>query len=228
MEVRVKMSHNEDDFVEKLLKDLPKAPPMSALEIKRFEKNIDALVAGGGNRQTKRNWVPAFSVAASVIAVVAGLTIFSGNSDIVKNAVPSVTTSESAAPEPSSTSNPGASGDNGSTGVNDDRTTYGDSGSNGVTSNTSDIPSLSTGFEYSTDFKQARTAVAKIAVKGGTAKLSAAQISCSVQLGVENSLWAIDSGTYLGESIQAYYFGDSKSTLQVKIVGFGCKLIDTL
>lgn len=222
------MSHNEDDFVEKLLKDLPKAPPMSALEIKRFEKNIDALVAAGGNRQTKRNWVPVFSVAASVIAVMAGLTIFSGNSEIVKNAVPTVVASESATPEPGSTSNQGISTDAGSKGKNDDRTTYGDSGSNAGTSNTSDIPSLSTGYEYSTDLKQARSVVAKIAVRGGTAKLSSTQISCSIQLGVEKNLWALDSGTYLGENIQAYYFGDSKSTLQVKIVGFGCKLIDTL
>ena len=36
---------NEDDFVEKLLRDLPKAPPMNKLEIKRFEKHIDSLVA---------------------------------------------------------------------------------------------------------------------------------------------------------------------------------------
>ena len=31
---------NEDDFVEKLLQGLPKAPPMSPLEIKRFEKDM--------------------------------------------------------------------------------------------------------------------------------------------------------------------------------------------
>lgn len=222
------MSHNEDDFVEKLLKDLPKAPPMSALEIKRFEKNIDALVAAGGNRQTKRNWVPAFSVAASVIAVVAGLTIFSGNSEIVKNVVPTVTASESATPEPGSTSKQGASGDKGSKSQNDDRTTYGDSGSNSGASNKADIPILSTGYEYSTDLQQARAAVAKVAVRGTGNNLSSAQISCSVELGIEKDLWAIDSGTYLGENIQAYYFGEAKNSLRVKIVAMGCKLVENL
>ena len=73
----------EDDFVEKLLKDMPKAPPMNDLEIKRFEKHVASLVESENKKKISKGWGSKFSVAASVVALVAGVAIFADSSKIV-------------------------------------------------------------------------------------------------------------------------------------------------
>ena len=221
---------HDDEFVEKLLKGLPKAPPMSPLEIKRFEKNVDALVAQEKENQSKKNWVPSFSVAASVVALVAGIAIFSGGTESLEKSVPQVISSQ--APDsnignPSSESGQPTSAPSKEKG-GDGRTLYGQSSSPTPGTNNKSVPVLRSGFEYSSDLAAARKKVLTQAVKGNLDSLSSARVSCSVQLGVDERLWAVDEGTYQDENIDAYYFGDSKSSLKIKIVGNDCNLITEL
>ena len=110
----------------------------------------------------------------------------------------------------------------------DGRTVYGEDGSPTPGANKKSVPILSLGFEYSTELSAARKKVLAQAVKGNLDSLSSAQVSCSVQLGIDESLWAIDEGTYMQENIYAYYFGDSISALKIKIVGNDCNLITDL
>ena len=90
------------------------------------------------------------------------------------------------------------------------------------------VPVLNYGIEYTTSESAARSKVSKVATLGDSKLLSSSQISCSVRLGIDEELFAIDRGTYEGEEIEAYYFGKTKDSLNIKIVGFRCSLIEDL
>ncbi len=220
----------DDEFVEKLLKGLPKAPPMSPLEVRRFEKQIDLLVAIEKEKTTKRNWIPRLSVAASIVALIAGIAVFSGGSETLQNTVPNVITPDSPATETKSPSKEGgkptpeASKEN----TDDGRTIYGQSSSPSPGEGKKSVPVLRSGFEYLSELSAAKKKILSQAVKGNLDSLSSAQLSCSIQLGIDESLWAIDEGTYMEENIDAYYFGETISGLMIKIVGNDCTLITEL
>ena len=220
----------DEEFVEKILKGLPKAPPMSPLEIKRFEKQVDALVAKEKEKSAQKNWIPRLSVAASVVALVAAVAVFSGGNEAIQNTIPDVVSSQSPQVETDKPSpgddneieNPPKENNDG------DRTVYGENSSPTPGISKRSVPILNSGFEYSTELSSARKKVQTVAVKGNLDSLSSAQVSCSIQLGIDENLWAIDEGTYLQENIYAYYFGESASSLKIKIVGNDCNLIKDL
>jgi hypothetical protein len=230
---------NEDDFVEKLLQGLPKAPPMSPLEIKRFEKHVDSLVAQDMQKAKSKGWSTKFSAAASVVALAAGIAIFTNSSEVINpGSIPQpgaiAPTSQASEPADGSTasepSNPNTNNSNGNNtndgGSNPSVNTVTKSPSSGGSANS--VPVLNYGIEYKTDEALAKSKVIKSATLGDSKLLSSAQISCSVKLGIDEELFAIDRGTYDGEDIEAYYFGKSKDSLSIKIVGFGCLLVQDL
>jgi hypothetical protein len=229
----------EDDFVEKLLKKLPKAPPMSDLEVKRFEKHVDALVAAENKKKVSKGWNSKFSVAASVIALVAGVAIFVDSSEIInpKNSQNPGITSPSSSPTSgigqggSSSQNPTVplpEGSGSTAAPEPGKTTYGNSQSPKPGQSKGSIPVLNYGFDYQVDEQSARTKVKSDARLGDTKLMKSSQIACSVKLGVDQDLYAIDKGTYAGENVEVYYFGSSKNALNIKIVGFGCELLREL
>jgi hypothetical protein len=230
---------NEDDFVEKLLQGLPKAPPMSPLEIKRFEKHVDSLVAQDMQKAKSKGWSTKFSAAASVVALAAGIAIFTNSSEVINpgsNQQPGIIeptsqtsdpTGVSATPEPSKPNSNNATENNSNNGgsnpsVNSITKSPSPQGS------TKSVPVLNYGIEYKTDEALAKSKVVKLATLGDSKLLTSAQISCSVRLGIYEELFAIDRGTYDGEDIEAYYFGKAKEALSIKIIGFGCTLIKDL
>jgi hypothetical protein len=220
----------DDEQVEKLLKGLPKAPPMSPLEVKRFEKQIDALVASEKEASKRKSWVPNLSVAASVVALIAGIAIYSGGSDSLPTSLPGVVASQSPQPGTEAPESEGTEVSPGSSKGNDDedRTVYGQSGTPTPGVNKKSVPVLNSNLDYSSSLATAQKKVSAVAVKGNLDLLSSARVACSIKLGIDEQLWAIDSGTYQGENIDAYYFGDSASNLSIKIVGFDCNLITEL
>jgi hypothetical protein len=220
----------DDEQVEKLLKGLPKAPPMSPLEVKRFEKQIDALVASEKEVSQRKSWVPNLSVAASVVAIIAGIAIYSGGSDSLPTSLPGVVASQSPQPGTEAPETEGTEVSPGSSKGNDDedRTVYGESGTPTPGVNKKSVPVLNSNLDYSSSLAAAQKKVSAVAVKGNLDLISSARVACSIKLGIDEQLWAIDSGTYQGENIDAYYFGDSASNLSIKIVGFDCNLITEL
>jgi hypothetical protein len=230
---------NEDDFVEKLLKDLPKAPPMNDLEIRKFNKHVDSLVAAERKKEFSRGWSPRFSIAASVIALVAGVAIFADSSKIInpENDQEIVTAAPTAAPNSnsgeggSSGSSPDATQENGNDNpVSPDNgtTVYGNGDSPEPSVTEGSIPVLNFGFDYEIDEIAARSKVSSKASRGSTKLMKSSQIACSVKLGIDEELYALDKGTYAGEDIEAYYFGASKNSLDIKVVGFGCEIVREL
>ena len=229
----------EDDFVEKLLKKLPKAPPMSDLEIKRFEKNVDSLVAAENKKKVSQGWNSKFSVAASVIALVAGVALFVDSSEIInpKNSPNPGITSPSSSPT-SGTGQGGSSnqdptvpvpeGDGSAAVPKPGKTTYGNSQSPKPDESKGSTPVLNLGFDYEVNQQLALSKVKAVALRGDTKLMKSSQIACSVKLAVDQELYAIDKGTYAGEDIEAYYFGRSKNELSIKLVGFGCEPIKEL
>jgi hypothetical protein len=226
----------EDDFVEKLLKEMPKAPPMNDLEIRRFEKHVASLVESENKKKISKGWGSKFSVAASVVALVAGVAIFADSSKIINPqklpiTAPSTSTGGTAGQDGTSNENPDVpqSTGNGSDESPDSGTeVYGNSQSPKPGESSGSIPVLNYGFDYEADAQSARTKVKADVRLGDTKLLKSSQIACSVKLGIDQDLYAIDKGTYAGEDIEAYYFGSSKSSLNIKVVGFGCELIADL
>jgi hypothetical protein len=220
----------DDEQVEKLLKGLPKAPPMSPLEIKRFEKQIDALVASERVRSQGKSWIPNLSVAASVVALIAGIAIYSGGSDSLPVSLPGVVASQSPQPGTEAPESEGLEVSPGSSQGNDDddRTVYGQSGTPTPGVIKKSIPVLTLNLDYSSNLAAAKKKVSAVAINGNLDLVSSARVACSIKLGIDEQLWAIDSGTYQGENIDAYYFGNSSSNLSIKIVGFDCTLITEL
>ena len=227
---------NEDDFVEELLKKMPKAPPMNDLEIKRFEKHVESLVESENKKRVSKGWGSKFSVAASVVALVAGVAIFADSSKIINPqkspiSAPSASTGSTAGQPGTSNENPDVpqSNGNGSDESPDSGTeVYGNDESPKPGESQGSIPVLNYGFDYEVNAESARTKVKVVARPGDTKLMKSSQIACSVKLGVDQDLYAIDKGTYADEDIEAYYFGSSKNSLNIKVVGFGCELIEDL
>jgi len=227
---------NEDDFVEKLLRDLPKAPPMNKLEIKRFEKHIDSLVAADKQVTLKKGWNSKLSVAASIVALVAGIGIFANSSEIFNSnsdsnpgiilPTPVITPSlgQPTAPATSGGSTQSSEPEEGNAGS----TVYGDGESPNPGAVRGSVPLLSNGFDYETEAALAKAKALKVASKGDFKLLKSSQVACSVKLGFDQDLYAIDKGTYAGEDIEAFYYGESKNSLKIAIVGFGCELVTEL
>jgi hypothetical protein len=164
------------------------------------------------------------------VALFAAVAVFSGGNEAIQNISPDVVSS--ASPE-AETNQPSSGNDKESENppkenTEDGRTVYGENGTSTPGANKKSVPILSSGYEYSTELSAARKKILSLAVKGNLDSLSSAQVSCSIQLGIDESLWAIDEGTYMQENIYAYYFGDSVSTLKIKIVRSDCNLITDL
>lgn len=223
---------DNEKFVEKLLKDLPKAPEMSPLEIKRFEKHIDLLVASEEGKAGSKRWIPKLSAAASVVILVAGFAVFTNSSETLDDTALIVSPSTNPVrPKPviSDNVNPESDEpDQQSTDTEEPNTNIGEYGTEeSPKPNTSKkgVPVLRTGIDYKANLDLARAKVMPLVMKGSLINLSSAQIACSVELGVKDSLYAIDRGVYAGESVEVYYFGSSKTDLKIKIVSYGCNFL---
>jgi cytoskeletal protein RodZ len=226
--------NHKDDFVEDLLNSLPKAKPMSKFETKRLEKLIDAEVAKAKSKQSAGNWTQRFTIAASVIIAVAGFAVFANDNEIVtRNPAPLSSPTPSSSPKENSNSSTTPSDEKAtsapSTPVSSAKPTSsgtqaGVYGNENPGENTSqgNIPSLNTGIDYLIQEKMARSKVTPKAKQGKLDLLTSSQISCAVNLGIRDELFAIDKAEYGGEAIQAFYYGTSDQNLKIKIVGYGC------
>jgi hypothetical protein len=227
------MSDRDDEkFVEKLLRDLPKAPEMSPLEIKRFEKQIDLLVASQKGEARSKRWIPQLSAAASVIILFAGVAVFTNSSGILDDTVPIVSPSKNpVSPKPvisDDTNSVDDESDEQNTNTQEPNTDIGEYGtgeSSKPNPSKKGVPVFRTGIDYDADLDLVRSKVLPFVSNGSLTNLSSAQIACSVELGIRDSLYAIDRGVYIGENVEVYYFGNSKTDLKIKIVSYGCTFL---
>jgi len=227
------MSNKDDEeWVEKLLRDLPKAPEMSPLDIKRFEKHVELLVAKEKRKQRIRRWTPKVAAAASVITLFAGFAVFTNNSGILDDTVPIVSPGKDPiSPNPinSDDTNSGNDEPDQQNTVTQEPTTnigeYDAGESPKPNPSKKNVPVLRSGIDYEGNLDLVRSQVLPLVSDGSLKNLSSAQIACSVELGIKDSLYAIDRGVYKGEKVEVYYFGSSKTDLKIKIVSYGCKFL---
>ncbi len=227
------MSNTDDEkFVEKLLKDLPKSLEMSPLEIKRAKKHIELLVASEKQRVRSKRLLSQLSAAASVVILVAGFVVFTDSAEILDDTSPIVSSSTKPVTPKPVVSNNENSGTNDSNEQNTDPEEpntnigeYGTEESSKPNTPKKGVPVLRTGIDYEANLDLARAKVLPLVMRGSLINLSSAQIACSVELGIKESLFAIDRGVYAGESVEVYYFGSSKTDLKIKIVSYGCNFV---
>jgi hypothetical protein len=223
------MSKENDDFVEDLVKNLPKGRPMSEFELKKFEKLIDSEIASS-YPATKRNSVTQrMSIAASVVAIFIGVGIFatqnnSLNSDslILPTPNPSVTNDSNPADPTNPSDEPTQTDGNSNTG------NQGQLFEDEPTVSSEEVPVFRSRIDYETNFAAAKKNV-KLANKPGKfTSLSSIQRNCAITLGIEKDLLAFDSAYFGPDAVMAFYVGQTKSDYVVKIALSTCELVSEL
>lgn len=233
------MPINDDQWVKDLLNGLAKPAPISELEIKRFERVIDGQVADLKKARQRKAFSQKLMAAASVVVMIAGFAVFVNNENILSpkksseveialpNTTPSPRTqSEEPTPEESKASPQQASTPKPiKTKSSSDTQIYKNPASAEPLIDKLGVPLFESGLDYDSDFLKARSLVKVIKKPSSLKNLTSQEISCSVQLGIAEKLFALDKALYKGETISAYYFGESFSDVKVMIVGYGCTKI---
>jgi len=227
------MSKENDDFVDNLLKGLPKAEPTSDFELRRFEKIIDRQ-AEEYKRSSKSSRLKFPTSIAASIAIVFGAFFVLTNQSPVTGPTSSVTDSGSPAessnsnstdPEmspPPSQSNSGgrAEGSGSQSGV------FGNSESSG--NETSSVAEFYSNLDYSTDRGHISRVVIIASTPGIMSSLQNKAQQCAINLGISKSLLAYDSGYFQGLRIHAYYTGINKTDFQIILVDSDCNVVSEL
>jgi len=236
MNWRFKMSE-KDDFVEDLFRNLPKAPPMSELDLKRHEKMIRSHIAEMKIDQAKKEgsiygrFQTQFQLAAGFLVVVGGISfatsqgIFDSKDDLVI----SMPTPEK--PGSGSEAAEGVGQENSETSQtpkpkNPEGVEEFESGA----TNQSDIDKFinNTGLDYLSDIQKAKQLVKISSSPISISELSQAYGKCAIELGINEELLGIDKGKYDGTSVLAFYYGSSRSTASIWIVEKPCIKLENL
>ena len=236
----------KDDFVEDLFRNLPKAPPLSEIDLKRHEKMIRAHIAEMKSEQTKKEsslygrFQTQFKMAAGFLVIIGGITfassqgIIEGGSEVVVSVPTSKPSNPDvvATPKSSSTENPGSSSTEnpGSPSTQNPGSTDGsnqqfDSGENSSESSIGRYINNKTGLDYQSQIDQIKEKIELSSKPLALSKISQVNGKCAIELGINKQLLGIDKGVYEGESILAFYFGESKTDYKVWIVSKPCTKI---
>jgi hypothetical protein len=222
------MSNEEEERIRKLLGGLPKAPPMSEIEIKRFEKFIDSQVADLKKAKTKTRNNRNISIAAALILVVGGGAIFaSQKNSIIQNSTPQASsnsepssqpsTSTSTNPTPHSTSKAKKK----TSAQTDSNQQFGDGGGKVVT-----VGIYKTGLAYDGDLAKIAAIVTKSGTPAMLASLPEKVRNCAIKQGVEGDLLAVDQGTYQDASAYAFYTGQNLEKATILLTDESCVVLD--
>lgn len=227
------MNNDDYGFVDDLLKGLPKATPPTKIEKMRMERFIDEQIAQlkAERDQSKRSiylrFQSQFQLAAGFLVLVGGVAFainFSSTNSTSNVAKPNPATSptqsgSSVTPSTAPTSNSGQN--NGS----------GGSGSE-VFGNETKSPSavsniLNTGLDYMTSLEQAKTKVTPKLALISLGAMSTADRNCAIYQGIDK-VFAIDHAKYDGQKSTSFYFRNSSSEIEIRVVDFSCNLLATL
>jgi hypothetical protein len=235
------MAKNNDE-IESLFRNLPKAPAFSEIERKHQEKLIRAYVADMAKEErVKQNsllkrFPSQFSLAAGFIVLVAGIS-FALNQDIFEtkedlsitmpipeNQGPSSTEPknlEQENSEPSQPSSPRKPGTTDQGGVEE----FESAATNGL-----DLDKFinNSGLDYLGDIGKVKQAVKISALPISISEIPQSYGKCAIQLGINKELLGIDKGSYDGVSVLAFYYGRSKSTASIWIVEKPCTKLQNI
>ena len=225
------MSKENDDFIEELLKGLPKVEPMSEFEIKKFEKLIDKQTGLYAKSKAKSSFRMPASIAASIAIAFGAAFLLTNNSSVV-NTKGEISSSQSTPTKsgesqnqslaPTTTTGSGSKpvneGSNNSTGV------YANSGESNA--NDGKVPVYESNLDYENQLVQIKKIVKLASAPENLTSLTYAAQQCSIKQGISESILAFDKGTFQGQRVSAYFSGSSKSDYKIILVDSSCELIE--
>jgi hypothetical protein len=228
---------NNDDEIENLFRNLPKAPAFSEIERKRQEKLIRSYVGNMAKEEGLKANSPLkrfqsqFSLAAGFIVLVAGVSFASsqGIFDSKDDLVISMPTPEK--PGTGSEATEGVGQENSGTSQtpkskNPEGVEEFESGA----TNQSDLDKFinNTGLDYLNDIQKAKQLVKISSSPISISELPQAYGKCAIELGINKELLGIDKGKYDGTNVLAFYYGSSRSTASIWIVEKPCIKLENL
>ena len=219
----------KDEYVENLLRNSPNSSSMSELDLKRHEKMILADIDAMKREQAKkegslyRRFQTQFQLAAGFLVVVGGIS-FATNQGILSNngeVVVSKPSSEPSTPivEPSENTS--------STKDPDSNSTSNQAGSEVFQSDDVDDNKYlsSTGMDYQSEIEQIKETIKLSDKPISLSVISQEYGKCAIELGINKQLLGIDKGKYEGESILAFFYGESKTNFNIWVVSKPCTKI---
>ncbi len=232
------MSTENDDFMDDLLKGLPRAEPISEFEIRKFEKLIDQQAAQF--KKSKRSL--GFKIPASIatsLAVAFGTAFLLSNHSQVINAgggviqSPAPQTSESAtqnggtASTPAKTVSPKKSKNHSPSQTTSDSTQV-FANSNSSNAQDGSVAKFETNLDYSIDLSKIKKVVVLSVKPSSMSLLDNTAQQCAIRQGISESLLAFDKGYFQGQRVSAYYTGLSRNEYKIILVDSDCALVTEL
>ena len=218
----------EEERIRQLLGNLPKAPPMSEIETKRFEKFIDAQVEDLKKSKLSSTRNRNFSIAAALILVISGGAFFASQKNSPLHIpTPLVTSpaisSEQPSSAPSEDRQPSQPVVKPTTSQAQPNQQFGDGGNK-----TNSVGIYSTGLPYDGDLTKIKARVTQSARGSILESLLASERNCAIQQGVDKGLLAFDRGTYQGVPAYAFYTGKNLAHATIVLTDESCVLLDQL
>lgn len=228
-----------DDEIESLIRNLPKAPAFSELERKRQEKLIRSYVADMAKEEELNKYSPLkrfqsqFSLAAGFIVLVAGVSFAvsqgffeSKNELVISMPTPENESSDSEESEsqlPVGTESTKPSKPNEPSNSNQSEMTELESGEIGQSN--IDLFINNTGLDYFSDIKKIKNIINISATPLSISDLAQSYGKCAIELGINKNLLGIDKAQYDGMSILAFYYGSSRAASSIWIIEKPCNKV---
>lgn len=217
----------KDDFVEDLFRDLPKSKALSELDLKRHEKmiltKIEELKKSNPKRSKSINskYQRHFQLAAGFLVVLGGISLAVTQNGVTPDNFLDVAIDKQVTPV-TPKDNPGQSSEG--TSSSEPNTESNNSQFN-VDSQNKNTYISETGFEYQSQLQQIMNKVKFSSKPIAISSLPSSYGKCAIELGINSNLLAIDKGTFEGEAIVAYFYGETKSNANIWIVSKSCQKI---
>lgn len=228
---------NNDDEIENLFRNLPKAPAFSEIERKRQEKLIRSYVGDMAKEEglkansLLKRFQSQFSLAAGFVVLVAGVSFASsqGIFDSKDDLVISMPTPEKPGTGTEATEGVGQE-NSGTSQTPKPKNPEGIEEFESGATNQSDIDKFinNTGLDYLSDSQKAMQLVKISSSPLSISELPQAYGKCAIELGINKELLGIDKGKYDGTSVLAFYYGSSRNTASIWIVEKPCIRLENL
>jgi len=229
------MSIGNDDFVEDLIKGLPKAEPISEFELRKFEKLIDRKAEEFKKSKRSSTFNISVSVAASIAIVFGAVFMLANHSDSIKSVgritqpatpQPSLNGTQDKGSTASPTQNPSSGkSNNGGNSKPKVGTTQEFGNSNSSNGSDGSVAKFATNLDYAVDLSSIKQLV-KLPNKPGTlTSIEKSAQQCAIKQDISDSLLAFDRGYFQGQRVSAYYSGSSKNDYKIILVDSDCNII---
>ena len=217
----------KDDFVEDLFRDLPKSNQMSEIELKRHEKLILQRIEEMKLERVKKHssiygrFQKQFQLAAAFLVAVAGIGFVINQSSTTGKSELEIAISK---PSPAD-ENENKSPSNNSGEIEKPTMTGSDSDQFEVTEPAKNKYLYSTGLDYETQLSEIKSIIKLSPSPIEISKIAAAYGKCTIELGINEQVLAIDKGQYNKESTFAFFIETSKSKIDIWVVNKSCQVI---